>query len=490
MSDVPGNQVDIDDAGNVVEPTGRVVAIPYCPRSWARPFHRSFARWSCLVLHRRAGKTTAALNHHQRACLDDKWERRRLKYLEPRYTERDLDELCRGRKYGHILPTKVQAKLVAWDMLKYIASVVRGAIPNEAELSIKYPNGSKLFLFGADNPDAFRGGGFSGISFDEYADQPPNIFSEVLSKGLADHLGYAIFLGTIKGKNQLYQTYMAAKANPAIWFSLWQDIDVSLRTEKGATIMALRRAMADDQALVQQTLMSQEEYDQEWFLSVEAAIKGAYYSKQMAAARKDGRIGRVPFDPDVPVDTDWDLGLNDKMSIWFSQTHSSREVNFIDYYENTDLGLDHYAQELQQRAMTRGYVYGKHYAPHDIKVRELSTGKTRIQAAKKLGIVFEVVNKIPVMDGINAARALLPRCQFDETRCAVGLECLVHYRKEWNPKTRSFQDHPVHDWASNGADAFRGGAVRRKPPAARGSGSGRKTFAPRPGSGNLGWLRG
>lgn len=505
---MPGDASEVWAPGGLVDPSGApvssggltdeavaraasVVRIPYRPRNWARPFHGSYARWLCLVLHRRAGKTTAVLNHHQRAAMNDKWETRRLKLLEPKFTDRDIKELLRGRKYGHVLPTLKQAKLTAWDILKYISSVVQGAVPNEAELSITYyPSGNKVYLFGADNVDRLRGMALSGVSFDEYADHPPNIFSEVISKALADHLGYAIFAGTIKGKNQLWQTYQAAKAAPGAWFSLWQDVDASLRTESGATITALRRAMADDLALVQQGLMSQEEYDQEWFLSVEAAIKGAYYAQQLARTRKEGRIGRVPHDPELPVDTDWDLGLNDKMAIWFSQTLSSREVRFVDYYENTDLGLDHYAAMLQERALSRGYVYGKHHAPHDIKVRELSTGKTRLQAAQKLNLPFEVTPKIGLMDGVNAARALFPRCWFDEERCRVGLECLTHYRKAWDDKHRVFLDHPVHDWASNGADAFRGGAVRRKiPTGSRGSG-GSRPQRPAPSSqSGLAWMR-
>lgn len=471
--------------------TGERRVIPYKPRNWARGFHGSYARWLCLVMHRRGGKTTSILNHHQRACLNEKWERRRLKFLEPSYSERDLDELCRGRKYGHVLPTLKQAKLVAWDMLKYFAGPVQGAKFNESELSVTYPGGHKLFLFGADNPDGFRGVAFSGISFDEYSQHPPKIFSEVVSKGLADHLGYAIFAGTIKGKNQLYQTYEAARLNPGAWFSLWQDVDASLRQESGPTITALRRAMADDQDLVRQGLMTQEEYEQEWFLSVEAAIKGAYYGKQLAAARKEGRIGRVPFDPDLPVNTDWDLGINDQMTIWFSQELRGRETRLIDYYENSGEGLPHYIGVLQEKASTRGYVYGKHYAPHDIKVREMSSGKTRLQIAEKLGIKFEVTPSIGVMDGINAARALLPKCYFDEEKCRVGLEALTHYRKEWNEKMRVFGDKPVHDWSSNGADSFRGLAVRGRPAPPRGPSSARSRqhFAPKTGAAGLGWMK-
>ena len=164
------------------------------------------------------------------------------------------------------LATYKQAKLVAWGMLKYYASSVPGTKPNEQDLAITYPTGARLQLFGADNPDALRGMAFSGLSFDEYGLHPPAIFSEVLSKALADHLGYAIFAGTIKGKNQLYRTYEAAEG-ASDWFALWQDVDESIRTEDDAATLMLRQAMQDDRQLITKGLMTQSEFDQEWYLA-------------------------------------------------------------------------------------------------------------------------------------------------------------------------------------------------------------------------------
>ena len=313
------------------------VRVPYKPRRWARPFHASLTRWSCLVLHRRAGKTTSVINHHQRAATDDAWERTRLRHLTPDVTDAQLKELLRGRFYAHILPTYRQAKLTTWDMAKYFAAPIPGVTFNEAELRIDYPNGSKLQLFGSDKPDRLRGLAFSGVSFDEYGMHPPNVFSEVVSKALADHLGYAIFAGTIKGRNQLYQTYDALKDDPSA-FTVWQDINESLNTEEDASTLMLSQAMTDDRELITKGLMTQEEFDQEWLLSTDAAIKGSYYTAQLAAAREDGRITRVPYDPALPVDTDWDLGVGDATAIWFSQSLRTGEVRLIDYYENSGEG--------------------------------------------------------------------------------------------------------------------------------------------------------
>ncbi len=213
------------------------VEIPYQPRRWARRLHASLARCAVLVLHRRAGKTTCVLNHHQRAALDDAWERRRLGALLPDRSDAELAPLLRQRVYWHVMPSYKQAKLTAWEMVKHFARPIPGVSFNEAELLVKYPNGNRLQLIGADNPDSLRGPGLSGLSLDEYSQHPPNVFGEVLSKALADHLGYAIFAGTIKGTDTLYAMYETAKTDPT-WFALWQNSDASLASEEGPTIAA------------------------------------------------------------------------------------------------------------------------------------------------------------------------------------------------------------------------------------------------------------
>lgn len=448
--------------------------IPYKPRNWARGFHDSLCRWAAIVLHRRAGKTTATLNHHQRAALDDDWESDRLRHLEPSFTDAEIDELLQHRQYGHILPLLGQAKSVAWEPLKRIAAVIPHAIPNESELSIKYrrsakrgktsmpvtgplnpeANSTTVRLFGADNPDAFRGLPFSGVAYDEYSQQPPNIHGEVVSKALADHLGYGIFEGTIKGKNQLYRTYEAAKHDPS-WFSLWQDVEKTLKTEDGATITAIRRAMQDDLDQIAKGLMLQSEYDQEWFLSPSAAIKGAYYGKLLEQAMKDGRIGHVPYDPALPVYDVWDLGKGPRMSVGMFQRFG-RAVHMIDYHQGIESdGIPQVIAALKERP----YVWGKHFAPHDVRATDLSTGKTRIQTAASLGWPFEVVEDIGVDDGINAGRLLFPRFWADDRKCQQFLDAIGQYRQEWDEKRGMFRDQPLHDWASHPADMYRYAAV-------------------------------
>jgi hypothetical protein len=441
-----------------VKPEPRIVDIPYTPRMWARPFHASFRRWACLILHRRAGKTTCVINHHQRAALDNDWERRRLTTLLPHKPEAVSGLMTKRRQYAHVMPSYKQAKGTAWLMLKDIARPVPGVKFNESELSVTYPNGNILTLVGADSPDSLRGLGLAGASLDEYSQIADNAFGEVISKALADQLGYGVFCGTIKGRDKLYVMHAAAK-DAGDWFALWQDIDKSLATESGATIDALRQAMEDERALVVQGVMTQDEFDQEWFLSADAAIKGAIYAKELGQAKADGRICRVPYDARLRVDTDWDLGVGDSTAIWFSQRLGSGEIRIIDYYEASGEGLPHYVKVLSDRK----YAYGEHWAPHDIEVRELGSGKSRREIAHGLGLTFQVTPNIGLEDGIHAARLAMARCWFDEVKCQVGLERLRHYRRAWNTSLNEFKDTPVHDFSSHAADAFRGLAVRERP---------------------------
>ena len=465
-------------------PKTEVITLPYLPRNWAGGLHASFKRWSALVLHRRAGKTTAILNHHVRAALDNSWEAARLRHLVPTLTDSEVRTLLKGRVYWHVMPSYHQGKVTgAWDKLKEITEKVPGRDKNESEMLVRFPNGNHIQIIGAEKPDSLRGPGLSGLSLDEYSQIPPTAFGEVLSKSLGDHVGYCIFSGTIKGPDQLFQVYEAAKDNDD-WFSVWQNVDQSFATETGATITALRRAMEDDRALIKQGLMSQAEYDQEWYLSPEAAIKGSFFGDELRIARDQGRITRVPYDPSMPVDTDWDLGI-DAMAIWFSQSERSGAIRLIDYHEHVGGGLPESLKALKGQqanpnnepaivaanARRATYTYGKHWGPHDIETTEISSGLTRRQTAASMGLPFEVTPMIGLDEGISAAQMLMSRCWWDETNCKVGLQALRHYRRKYNTRLSVFTSTPEHDGASHGADAFRGLAVRHQTPRERKKGA-------------------
>ncbi|MCP4116474.1 MAG: terminase [Desulfobacteraceae bacterium] len=187
----------------------------------------------------------------------------------------------------------------------------------------------------------------------------------------------------------------------------------------------------------------------------EQAIKGAYFKNQFVKIRRDRRICRVPFMSGAQVDTWWDLGMNDVMAIWFTQT-VGREVHLVDYYENCGEQFEFYAKVLADLQQEHGFVYGTHNAPHDIGVRELGgTGADRWESALRVGIRFNRIPRVKhKIDSINAARRFLSICWFDENRCDQGMTRLENYRKQWNEHANTYTDKPLHDDNSNGADAF------------------------------------
>jgi len=395
------------------------VKIPYKPREWSNKFHEDKRRWKVIVCHRRAGKTTATLNHLQRDAL-----------------------LVNNSRYAYIAPTYKQAKNIAWDMIKHYARPIPGVSFNESELRVDYPNGSRITLFGADNPDSLRGIGLWGVVFDEYSQQPSNIFSEIIRPALADHEGYAIWIGTPKGKNAFYDLYQVAQGNEE-----WQDI--MLRASES-------KIVAEKELEDAKLTMTEDEYLQEFECSFEASIKGAYYSTQLQKARDEGRITEVPYDEMLPVSTWWDLGIGDATAIIFMQEYNGK-WRMIDYYESSGEGLAHYAKVLKDKE----YHYDTHYAPHDIAVKELGTGKSRLEVSQSLGINFEVAPKLSIEDGINAARMRFNTLWIDKTKCESFINNISMYHKEWDDKRGEFKNKPYHDFTSHSADAFRYWAVTR-----------------------------
>jgi hypothetical protein len=414
----------------------RVVDIPYQPRRWAlNLLHESERRFIVLVVHRRGGKTTSVLQHLNRDCLRD------------------------PGPYAYIAPLRNQAKRIAWLKLKEITKVIEGVKYNESELVVTYKNGATLSLYGADNADALRGIGLKGAALDEYAQMSPIVFSEIVTKCVADTLGYIIILGTPKGKGHFFRIYTAARANPDMWSAVFVDIGESLKRETGQTINNLRQALEDDRQLVKQGLMTQAEFDQEWNNSWEAALKGAIYGEEIAEARKKKRITVVPYDDKLPVHTVWDLGISvgNAMSIGFFQKPSPRETHLIDYYENIGQGMPHYAAVIQKKP----YVYAKHWFPHDIKNREKSSGQSLFVTAERLfgRDKCDIVPKISIEDGIDLTRSLWKRLWIDQGNCAVFEDVIGNYVYAFNETTRAFEKHPLHNFASNAADMLRYAAV-------------------------------
>lgn len=408
-----------------------VITIPYKPRLWAQEFHNSKKRWNVLVMHRRCGKTVAVVNHLQRSALQTP-----------------------NSSYAYIAPTYKQAKRIAWEMFKKYSREIPGIVYNESELIVKYPNGSLIYLFGSDNVDSLRGIALWGGAQDESSQQPSNLFSEVISKCLADHLGYWIWMGTPKGKNEFYKTYEVSTKNED-YFSMFKTIDDTLENEEGETVDNLRVALEDDKKLVAAGQMTAEEFEQEWYCSFEAAIKGAYYARQIGEARKTGRIKNVPYDEAIPVHTVWDLGIGSNLAVGFYQK-SGNETRMIDYWQGTEKdGIPQAIKAIKEKP----YTYGKHFAPHDVKATEQGTGLTKIETASKLGINFEIIPSLSVDDGINAGKLLWSRLWVNDNNCSYWLDAMAQYHQEWDELKGIFNHKPCHDWTSHPADIHRYAAV-------------------------------
>lgn len=405
------------------------VIIDYSPRPLQQRIHDALDRTqrAVAVCHRRFGKTVLAVNHLQKAALTCDKPRPRFAYIAPTFT---------------------QGKSIAWDYMKHFAASIPGHEVNESELRVDYPNGGQVRIYGADNPDRLRGLYFDGAVLDEFGLMAPRLFTEVVSPTLVDRSGWAFFIGTPNGRNEFYKMAQLAKEKMAQGDREW------FFAEYRASQTGL---ISDDKLAKERAAMTADEYAQEYECSFEASVRGAVYARELVQAREQGRFTRVPYDPAVLVDTDWDLGFGDLTAIWFSQTFPSGEVRLIDYYEAAGMGLPHFVSLLK----SKGYAYGEHWAPHDIELLEMS-GNSRLQAARALGLNFVVSPKVEhIEDGIHAGRMLLPRCYFDADKCRDGLEALHNYRwKLPNVKDPTGRPLPVHDWASHGADAFRGLAYR------------------------------
>jgi len=197
--------------------------------------------------------------------------------------------------------------------------------------------------------------------------------------------------------------------------------------------------------------LTEEQFAQEFECSFEAAVIGAYYGRLMSQVETDKRITGVPYEPTAQVWTAWDLGIRDATAIWFAQV-VGREIRIIDYYEAAGVDLGHYVREL----LSKPYLYQGHIVPHDAQAKELGTGKSRPEVLESLGLKnITVAAMHRVEDGINAVRTIIPRCWFDQNKCARGIDALKLYRAEYDDKLQTLKPRPVHDWTSHAADAFR-----------------------------------
>tara|TARA_R100000655_G_scaffold52579_1_gene90420 strand:- start:680 stop:1948 length:1269 start_codon:yes stop_codon:yes gene_type:complete len=398
------------------------IVIPYKPRQLQNFLHKKIDkhRFSVCVLHRRAGKTVAMINHIIRAALTNPLP---------------------NPRYAFISPTFKQGKATAWDYIKQFAGKIPNTKFNESELRCDLPNGSRITILGAENDQSLRGIFLDGCVFDETQSIKPTIFPEVIRPALADRKGWCVFIGTPKGRNYFYELYQEAKDKKDWYSCIFKASETNI--------------LDQDELDAAKAVMSDDLYQQEFECSFQAAITGSYYGAIIEQLEFDNRITNVDYDESIDVETWWDLGMNDQTSIWFAQRYKG-EIRLIDYYENAGEGLDHYVNIIDQK----NYEYSKHILPHDVKVRELGNyGKSRLESLLELGIAGEVAPKLPIEDGIEAVRKALPNCWFDKDKCRQGIEYLKAYQKKWDDKNQCFRNKPHHNYASHCADSFRTGIV-------------------------------
>ncbi len=349
--------------------------------------------------------------------------------------------------YYYIFPEYNQGRKALWDNIDKDGLRTTDHVPKElvksknaTEMKIELLNGSIIQVVGAADIDRIVGTNPIGVVFSEYSLIDPMVWGYIYPI-LAENGGFAWFNMTPRGKNHGLRLLESAQGNPE-WY-------VSHLNAKECGIFSDQELDKIKQEYFE-LYGDYQLYEQEFMTSFDAPIQGAYFAVHMERAENDGRIANVPYDPLLTVNTYWDLGIDDSMTIWFAQLFNN-EIRLIDYYENSGEGLTHYINELH----SKGYVYAKHFAPHDIEVRELSTGVSRKETARSLGINFETVKRPARKDeGIDAIRNTLPRCWFDREKTQKGRDALMNYHKEFDEKRKVYKNQPYHDWSSHGTDGF------------------------------------
>ena len=394
---------------------GEVIEIPYKPREHQLKVHELLdgKRFAVVVAHRRFGKTVAALNHLIREAV-----------LNEKETPR----------YAYIAPTYGQAKRVAWDYLvKYTTPL--GGTNNISELRVDFW-GRRIQLYGSDNPDSLRGQFFDGVIIDEVGDQNPKIWTDIVRPALTDRKGWCLFIGTPKGHNHFKELRDRAEKEDG-----WGLLEFKA-SETGVVDEIELKAAKNE--------MGEDKYRQEFECSFDAAVEGSYYGQMLNELEEKKHMQEIPREELSRTFTAWDLGMGDSTSIWVAQLVGT-EVRLIDYYENHGVGLDHYVKWIKDN----DYSKAEHILPHDVRVRELGTGKSRMEMLEDSGLEVKIAPRMGLDDGIQAVRRLLPRCWFNVPKVQIGLNCLRNYRRDYDEKRKIFYERPLHDWSSHGSDSFR-----------------------------------
>lgn len=403
---------------------------PYQQPMWdylERGGKRAIGAW-----HRRAGKDDVLLHRTAVAAFE------------------------RPATYWTALPEYAQARKALWAAVNPHTGKRRideafphelRASTNEQEMFIRFHNGSTWQLVGSDRYNSLVGAGVAGVTFSEFALANPSAWGYIRPM-LEENDGWAAFISTPRGRNHFKSLLDMAKASPK-WFAE----TLSVHDTGALSPEQIEESMSEYCALYGVD-MGRAQFQQEYEVSFNAAILGAFYAHEMHAVRSEGRIVPIQPIPGRPVHRAWDIGVRDDTSIWWFQVVGPR-IYILDCYTASGVGVDHYAEIVQQRREEHGWVDGNDYVPHDAKVKEWGTGRTRVETMTSLGLHPVLVPLAGKLDGINAVRLTLPRCLFHPRTEDVGMSAMEQYRREWDDDKKCFKINEIHDWTSNLADAMR-----------------------------------
>jgi phage terminase large subunit len=395
----------------------------YTPRDHFLPLHQRKTRWATVVAHRRAGKTFALINDLILGALEVRLPHPRMAFFAPTYA---------------------QAQRIAWDYLKRQSTPFLAKRPNETELSVQLLGDRKIFLVGMDNPDSIRGLYLDGAILDEFAFARPSAYSQIILPALSDRKGWAVLSSTPNGQNHFYDHYMVARQRPE-WTTLFLPHSVT-------------NVIPPEEIALLRSAMSEEEFAQEFDCDFSASILGSVYGKIITRLEAYGQTLDGAYDPSAPVSVAFDLGYADATAIWVYQPRMDG-IAVLMYHENTRQSVDYYLDWLQSQS----FMYDKIWLPHDARAHTLATGRSVLdQFLKRYPNKIGIAPKLSVADGIAAVRQILPSCHFTP-QCDDGIRCLRQYQYRYDEVKQCFSQTPVHDWASNGADAFRTMAVVTRP---------------------------
>lgn len=354
--------------------------------------------------------------------------------------------------YWHCLPEYAQGRKALWTAVNAHTGKrrIHEAFPpeivesmNEQEMFIRLKCGSTWQIIGSDRYDATVGAGVAGIAYSEWALANPSAWAYHRPM-LEENNGWAAFITTPRGRNHAKAMYDMAKNNPR-WFA-----EISTIHDTGAlSPEQLEDSLAEYIALYGEDV-GKAQFEQEYLCSFNAAILGAFYVREMLAVRNEKRVVEIEPIAGKPVHTAWDIGVRDDTSIWWFQVVGS-QVLILDCYTNHGTGVDHYAEICHSKPWPRGIDY----VPHDAKVKEWGTGRTRVESMRLCGLNPVLVPMAGKLDGINAVRKTLPLCIFHPRTEDKGISALEMYRREWDDERKMFSASEVRDWSTHLSDAFR-----------------------------------